>query len=69
MPLGQAADGAIEGAAFGLFPIVWIILNAVWISKLQRSSSLSACRIIRLAGIRTNFPADSGSGLHRPARC
>ncbi|MDT7649789.1 MAG: lactate permease [Pseudonocardiales bacterium] len=38
MPLGQAADGAVEGAAFGLFPIVWIILNAVWISKLQRSS-------------------------------
>ncbi|HXA60941.1 MAG TPA: L-lactate permease [Streptosporangiaceae bacterium] len=38
MPLGQAADGALEGAAFGLFPIVWIILNAVWISKLQRSS-------------------------------
>ena len=38
MPLGQAADGAIEGAAFGLFPIVWIILNAVWINKLQRSS-------------------------------
>jgi lactate permease len=37
MPLGQAADGAIEGAAFGLFPIVWIILNAVWINKLQRS--------------------------------
>jgi lactate permease len=38
MPLGQAADGAIEGAAFGLFPIIWIILNAVWINKLQRSS-------------------------------
>ena len=37
MPLGQAADGAIEGAAFGLFPIIWIILNAVWINKLQRS--------------------------------
>jgi lactate permease len=38
MPLGQAADGAIEGAAFGLFPIIWIILNAVWINKLQRAS-------------------------------
>ena len=38
MPLGQAADGALEGAAFGLFPIVWIILNAVWISKLQHAS-------------------------------
>ncbi|MCA1217140.1 L-lactate permease [Streptomyces sp. 8L] len=36
MPLGQAADSALEGAAFGLFPIVWIVLNAVWINKLQR---------------------------------
>ncbi len=38
MPFGQIADGAVEGAAFGLFPIVWIILNAVWINKLQRAS-------------------------------
>ncbi len=38
MPLGQIAAGAAEGAAFGLFPIVWIILNAVWINKLQRAS-------------------------------
>lgn len=38
MPLGQAVSGAAEGAAFGVFPIVWIILNAVWVNKLQRSS-------------------------------
>jgi len=38
LPLGQAASGAAEGAAFGLFPIVWIILNAVWINKLQRAT-------------------------------
>ncbi|HEY2059494.1 MAG TPA: L-lactate permease [Amycolatopsis sp.] len=38
MPAGQAADSALEGAAFGLFPIVWIVLNAVWINKLQRAS-------------------------------
>jgi lactate permease len=38
MPLGQAGDGALEGAAFGLFPIIWIVLNAVWINKLQRAS-------------------------------
>ena len=38
MPVGQAADGALEGAAFGLFPIVWIILNAVWINKIQRTT-------------------------------
>ncbi|MEV8476385.1 L-lactate permease [Streptomyces sp. NPDC051173] len=36
MPLPQVADGAAEGAAFGLFPIVWIVLNAVWINRLQR---------------------------------
>ncbi|MGW1076274.1 L-lactate permease [Streptomyces sp. NPDC002537] len=36
MPLSEVADGAAEGAAFGLFPIVWIVLNAVWISRLQR---------------------------------
>ncbi|MGC0418725.1 L-lactate permease [Embleya sp. AB8] len=38
MPFHLAADGAAEGAVFGLFPIVWIVLNAVWINKLQRAS-------------------------------
>src|SRR5215207_8833232 len=31
MPLGQALDGALEGAVFGLFPIMWIVWNAIWI--------------------------------------
>ena len=31
MPAGQALDSAIEGAAFGLFPIMWIVWNAIWI--------------------------------------
>ncbi|MFL5886634.1 MAG: L-lactate permease [Thermoleophilaceae bacterium] len=31
MPVGQAFDSAAEGAAFGLFPIMWIVVNAVWI--------------------------------------
>ena len=31
MPLGQTADAALEGAAFGLFPIMWIVVNAIWI--------------------------------------
>jgi lactate permease len=31
MPLGQAALSTTEGAAFGLFPIMWIVVNAVWI--------------------------------------
>jgi lactate permease len=31
MPAGQAFDSAVAGAAFGIFPIVWIVVNAVWI--------------------------------------
>ena len=31
MPVGQALDSAAEGATFGLFPIMWIVVNAVWI--------------------------------------
>jgi lactate permease len=31
MPFGQAADSAFEGAVFGLFPIMWIVVNAIWI--------------------------------------
>lgn len=38
LPVGTALSGAAEGAAFGVFPIVWIILNAVWLSRLLQSS-------------------------------
>ncbi len=31
MPVGQALDSAAEGAAFGIFPVGWIVVNAVWI--------------------------------------
>jgi lactate permease len=31
MPAGQAFDTAAEGAAFGIWPIMWIVVNAVWI--------------------------------------
>jgi lactate permease len=31
MPLGQALDSAVLGACFGLFPIMWIVWNALWI--------------------------------------
>src|SRR3954469_24724619 len=31
MPVGQALDAGAEGAVFGLFPIMWIVVNAVWI--------------------------------------
>jgi lactate permease len=31
MPVGQAADVSLWGAAFGFFPIMWIVINAIWV--------------------------------------
>jgi lactate permease len=79
LPLREAVSGATEGAAFGLFPIVWIILNAVWINKLQHAtryfdvvgrtfSSLSADRRIQALLVAYCFGAmiESISGFGTP---
>jgi lactate permease len=34
MPVDQALLSAAEGAAFGFFPILWIVLNAIWVYNL-----------------------------------
>lgn len=31
MPVGQAVMSGLEGAAFGFFPILWIVINAIWV--------------------------------------
>jgi lactate permease len=31
MPVGQALLSGSEGAVFGFFPILWIVINAIWI--------------------------------------
>jgi len=31
MPLGQAVDSGLEGGVFGFWPIMWIVINALWI--------------------------------------
>lgn len=31
MPAGQALMSGAEGAAFGFFPILWIVINAIWL--------------------------------------
>src|SRR5664280_3251445 len=31
MPLGDALNTSLYGAAFGFFPIMWIVINAIWI--------------------------------------
>ncbi|GAA0913760.1 L-lactate permease [Streptomyces thermoalcalitolerans] len=42
MPVGQAALAASEGAAFGLFPILFIVLNALWIYKMTEITGWDA---------------------------
>ncbi|KAA9162625.1 L-lactate permease [Amycolatopsis acidicola] len=38
MPAGGALLGASEGAAFGLWPAMWIVINAIWIYEMTRAS-------------------------------
>src|SRR3954454_3411192 len=38
MPVGQALDAGLEGMAFGLFPIMWIVWNAIWIFSMTEVS-------------------------------
>ena len=35
MPIGQAGDSALEGAVFGFWPIMWIVINALWIYNMS----------------------------------
>jgi lactate permease len=34
MPVVQAISSGFQGAAFGLFPIMWIVVNALWIYRI-----------------------------------
>ncbi|MCV7444435.1 L-lactate permease [Mycobacterium paraense] len=34
MPVVQVADSAVLGFAYGMFPIMWLVLNAIWIYNL-----------------------------------
>ena len=34
MPVVQVADSALIGFAYGMFPIMWLVLNAIWIYNL-----------------------------------
>ncbi|SNY29910.1 L-lactate permease [Paractinoplanes atraurantiacus] len=38
MPVGLALLSASEGAAFGFFPILWIVINAIWVYNLTVAS-------------------------------
>ena len=45
VPLGQSVNMGLEGAAFGLFPIMWIVINAVWIYNMtERTGHFAVLR-------------------------
>jgi lactate permease len=48
MPLGLALLSGTEGAVFGLFPIMWIVFNALWVYQLTVVSG-------RFADLRESF--------------
>ena len=38
MPVGLAISATLNGAAFGLFPIIWIVITAVWVYNMTVES-------------------------------
>ena len=38
MPFGQAMNSGAQGAVFGFFPIMWIVINAIWVYNMTRES-------------------------------
>src|SRR4051812_35156558 len=38
MPVGQALLAGTEGAALGFFPMLWIVINAIWVYTLAAAS-------------------------------
>lgn len=51
MPVQQAGASALYGAAFGLFPIGWIILNAIFIYNLSVNTGQFAVLQQQVAGV------------------
>ena len=50
MPVGQGISAAVNGALFGFFPILWIVINAVWIYNLTVASG--HFEVLRLSTVR-----------------
>src|SRR3981081_459706 len=42
MPVGQAGDAALEGAVFGFWPIMWIVINVLGIFNMAEATGYFA---------------------------
>lgn len=52
MPAGQALDSGLEGAAFGIWPIMWIVVNALWLFNMTDATGYFA--VLRRAFARVS---------------
>ncbi len=52
MPVGQAVDSGLEGAAFGFWPIMWIVITALWIFNMTDATGYFA--VLRRAFARVS---------------
>jgi lactate permease len=59
MPFGQATDSALEGAAFGFWPIMWIVINALWIFNLTDVTGHFAVLRRAFANVSDDRPTSS----------
>ena len=71
MPAGQTGLSGAEGAAFGLFPIMWIVVMAIWVYNMTVETGHFAV-LRRSFGAISDRPAHPGRDhrllLRRPAR-
>ena len=69
MPIGQAGDAALEGAVFGFWPIMWIVINALWIFNMTEVTGYFAVLRRAFAASRTTRASRSWSSRSASARC
>ncbi|MFB9838605.1 L-lactate permease, partial [Actinoallomurus acaciae] len=51
LPAVTAVSGTAQGVAFGVFPIVWIMVNALWVNRLLDASGLLSVVRDTFAGV------------------
>jgi lactate permease len=64
MPVTQALSATAAGVVYGLFPIIWILANALWIYKLTVATPWFATFGSPCRGCE---PAPRGSGTQQDA--
>ena len=69
MPVGQTLLSATEGAAFGFFPILWIVINAIWVYNLTVAPGTSTCCAARSRGSAPTCGSRRSSSPSASARC